>query len=97
MSEERWSLHPGAEVRWAAWPDGYTIYQRSSGETHYLNEVAADLLRRLDASPSSLAELARPLLAELDAETAEALVETVRTVLARLDELGLADRHGGTG
>lgn len=93
MTEDRWSLHPGVEIRWVAWPDGHLLYQRSSGETHYLNEVGAELLRRLDDSPRGLRALAEPLPS--DPAEADALLETMRAVLARLDELGLADRHRG--
>lgn len=82
---------------WRRWEDGAVVFHPPSGDTLFLDPASALLLEILaDGSPHTAPSLYAAAAARLslpvpDAE-AEALETRVRTLLDRLDRLGLLDR-----
>jgi PqqD family protein of HPr-rel-A system len=87
--------HP---LLWFDWPDGHAVYQRSSGETHFLNDIGGPLLRCLSddeadgtgkADRTDASRCVEKLLAESGPEDLSA---QLRVLLKRFEELGLVRR-----
>ncbi|WP_166805043.1 HPr-rel-A system PqqD family peptide chaperone [Nitrosococcus wardiae] len=68
----------------------YIIFNQSSGETHLLNELAAEALRILEIYPVSEAELADRLREVFEVELEELLPRMSR-LLKEFDNLGLIE------
>lgn len=83
---ERWQAVDGVDLLWQAWDDGEVVYHRGSGDTHLIDEAAADVLRALGRRPmdvGALASLVGPALDYPEAD-AEAYVRELLKELARL-------------
>lgn len=76
-----WHVAPTAGLLWTTWGDECVVYHGASGDTHLLNPIAADILRRLQSSPASVQDVER-LLGEGSRPHAE-------TLIGRFADLGL--------
>jgi len=52
-----WRLAPGVSLSWHDWPPHVVVFDAGSGNTHLLEEPAAQVLRAIAARPRSDAEL----------------------------------------
>ena len=87
------TLAPAArELTWQDWGDGdYSVYQRTSAETHVFNETTALLLARLGQGPTTL-EAIRVWTADVLGIVASDLPsEVLVSTACRLEELGLIE------
>ena len=74
--------------------DHFAVHHRPSGKTHFVNYVAAHLLRHTLAQPSTLDEVQSALGQPQEVASAEGSAETTLGLLQRFEELGLVDRDG---
>lgn len=81
--------HP---LMWFDWPDGHAVYQRSSGETHFLNDIGGPLLRCLSEEEADNPTVWRCVEKVLGEPRTDALSAQVKPLLERFDELGLVRR-----
>ena len=79
---------------WESWDSTHLVFQHRSGQTHFLNELGAWLLRRIEHGPRTESELVDELVAEHEAEQTQELVQSVRQTLTVLDQLGLISAAG---
>ena len=87
----KWTAPASHQLRWHTWGDGhYVVYHRESGDTHMLNEVAAELLRQLDGRTIAVPELTARVAAELEVE-ADELAPHVDRLVPYLEDLGLIE------
>jgi PqqD family protein of HPr-rel-A system len=88
---ETWRLPNGVSLLWHSWDeDEVIVFNRASGQTHLLDAFSAAVLRRIEASPSTLAELKR-YFARGFALDEDILSERLNVVCRRFDQLGLAE------
>ena len=88
---DRWRLPAGVSLLWHSWDeDEVIVFNCASGQTHLLDAFSAAVLRRIEASPSTVLELGRffAIGFELDEDI---LSERVEVVCRRFDQLGLAE------
>ena len=88
-----WVASPESALLWRSWDDEqWVIYHVASGDTHLLNQVAAQALRSLQEHPSNVSELTERVAAALDSVADEAFAKELERLLAEFDELGLIER-----
>ena len=93
--EHGWLVADPSDLRWQAWEGTYSIYNRASGETHLLNELPAEILRRLSAGPTDSPSLALAIAEDLGLENTREWQSKIDTILASLFELGLIESTQG--
>lgn len=91
---ELWRSAPAQDLLWVDLGDHYALHHRPSGKTHFLNKVAADLLRQGLDRPSSLDDVQFALGWPQESATALGPGESTLGLLRRFEELGLVDREG---
>ena len=74
-----------------SWPDGEVVYNLSSGNTHLVSSLAAQILDQLSQRPTDSTEIAGNLAAENGVEVADDLITSVEDLLATLEVLGLVE------
>ena len=77
---------------WRSWDDDeFVVYHKGTGDTHVLNDVAAQLLSCLEESSLSPEELAAGCARVYDVDVDESLLREIETTLTQFDELGLIE------
>ena len=87
----RWRVPPGAPFAWAHFESGHVLYHRPSGQTHFLNEGAALLLRECLLEPRNATEAALALAELQDAEPDPQFLRHVADLLQHLETVGLIE------
>ncbi len=54
----RWRVASPAALSWRSWAGEIVVYDDGSGDTHYLEPLAAEVFERLLDAPADLDELA---------------------------------------
>jgi PqqD family protein of HPr-rel-A system len=85
------STEAARKLIWKDWHDGISVYQPSSGETHFFNETTALILKRLERGPASLEDIRAWTAEFLDLEISELPEDGFSSAATRLDELGLVE------
>jgi len=85
----RWASPPHNELLWETFGQANFIYHAASGQTHYLNELGAWILRYISLTPSSSDEIRNALLEAFAAEDSSELTESVDATVRMLAGLGL--------
>jgi PqqD family protein of HPr-rel-A system len=86
-----WTGLPEELLLWEQFGDEYVVYNRRSGETHFLNLTAAEVLRILQGGPATLPAVAAQIRDLFDVETEEepALIQHISRVIQEFDHVGL--------
>jgi PqqD family protein of HPr-rel-A system len=87
-----WRAVPPDQTLWVGWDDGFVLFHRLSGKTHFLNAAGALLLTRVLQVAKDTPTAARALAQAQHAESDESFVGHVEDLLRRLEELGLVER-----
>lgn len=90
-----WQLNPNIVFHLKRWnEEEYVLFNAASGQTHFLNEYSAIVLRSLEAKPLSRSELTKCLMVECDDLVFDSdLEDYISTMLLDLDGLGLIEPH----
>ncbi len=83
---------PRGTLLWREWDDGCVIFNRATGETHYLDDFTAYLLRLVEAAARTQDALTATVCAELGRERSAALEVQVGRALRNFETLALLDR-----
>lgn len=88
----RWALPPDLALEWRSWGEAHFCFDDRSGQTHFFNGTAVEILRLLEAGARSADDLVGELRATAgDEGPPEALAEAVTSVLVVLDRLGIIE------
>ena len=90
-----WQSGPSDDLVWAEFDDGYVVYHRPSGKTHFLNAASAVLLTEILLVPRDAADAARELAALEQTDGDAAFAAAVADSLHHLEYLGLVERRDG--
>ena len=85
-----WRLRRDADLHWRQWGDQHVVFHPASGDTHLLNDVTAELLRRLDEGPADLDALLQ-VASRDSAPVADDLSARIERLLEWFDDLGLIE------
>jgi PqqD family protein of HPr-rel-A system len=84
-----WGGLPGNALLWEEFGDEYLVYNCLSGETHFLNITAAEVLKLLQAEPNTLPGLVARICAAFGMEEEPALAQFVSGLIQEFDHAGL--------
>lgn len=87
--DSNWALCLRHGLMHRTWGDETVVYDPLSGNTHFLDPVAAAVLAHLGTSDASTAVITDSLLTEFGAENEEDVLAAVSAALARLRDIGL--------
>jgi len=94
--EHFWQTKSPDNLSWHQWNEAFFIFDEQSGQTHFLNELAAYSVRFLSGTVTSAEALYRAILSQYAIEEDPALLKAIQTTLGRLDELGLVTKSSST-
>jgi len=76
---------------WHDWDDGCVVFNRATGETHFLNLWTSYLLRLIEQGPTDAAVLADRIADDLAAERDEAVATRVSKTLQNFESMALVE------
>ena len=83
---------PPGSLLWREWDDGCVIFNRTTGETHYLDDFTAYLLRLVEAAARTQDALTDTVCAELGRERSATLESQIARALRNFETLELLER-----
>ena len=83
-----WSVAPQTRLLWRSYDDHFMVYNCASGQTHYLNLLAAMALQQMEERPATIEDLSQRIRADAGVEDIAGL-DQLPSLVAQLDELGL--------
>jgi len=92
MAECLWRQTDPAALIWESWGSAYGVFDRSTGETHLINELPAEVLRRLSGGPQSARLLAHAIAEDCDIEYDPAWQRKIESILQSLHTLRLIEQ-----
>lgn len=90
-SPGKWRACTEATLLWRQWGDEYVVFNPASGDTHVLNEVAAQALQRLEQSPADTRDLTAHIRAAIHIDPDDQLLRHMEGLIDQFDELGLTE------
>jgi PqqD family protein of HPr-rel-A system len=87
--ESLWAGLPENALIWEQFGDEYVVYSRRSGETHFLNVTAAEVLKVLQSEPATLPAVVAQVCHLFDMEEEPALIQHISRVMQEFDHVGL--------
>jgi len=90
-----WGLNPVCVLHWCNWEEGYILFNVASGQTHFLNELGAAILKLFEqaAAPLSIHEIREQLAARYDLIIDAEMQSYIGSLLVDLDGVGLIKPH----
>ncbi len=91
LNTQRWSATPATQTDWVTWGDVCYVFHHPSGQTHFLNQVAGEILLLLQTSALTTGAVYRAILEQHEIDDDPAFSDAVVQVLGVLDNLGLVN------
>ncbi|HLI10381.1 MAG TPA: HPr-rel-A system PqqD family peptide chaperone [Alphaproteobacteria bacterium] len=85
----RWAVPAAIPLQWRRWADDFLVFNTASGETHYLDLIAAAVLRHLESRPASCDEIVSELRRAFPDNLEPPGLGEIAALLQRFDALGL--------
>jgi PqqD family protein of HPr-rel-A system len=92
--EQFWRITQGCELSWRSWNDEYVVYNSGSGDTHLLDLLSAEILRKIEEAPASARELENWIAGKAAADSPPEISGYVANVLLQLHSLALIEIVG---
>lgn len=89
LTDQSWGTVGSLELKWLCYGEEYIVYNVSSGDLHLLNPVAAEALKILEKSKTSLNGLTKQVALKLDIEAGVDLERHIHHFLLKLARLGI--------
>jgi PqqD family protein of HPr-rel-A system len=86
--QQFWQVPPQIRLLWRSYEDHFMVHNCASGQTHYLNLLAAIALQQMEERPATIEDIRRRVHAEAEGEEIVGL-DQLPGLVAQLDELGL--------
>jgi PqqD family protein of HPr-rel-A system len=90
--ERRWTLAYPDKLAWADWGPAVSLFDGISGETHLLDALTAEIVRRLAKDALTLEELSQALSTDCEVTDTALWQRKVAAVLEQLRALQLAEQ-----
>jgi PqqD family protein of HPr-rel-A system len=79
-------------LRWKEWNSTHFLFHPPSGQTHFLNQTARDIIYTLNAGPKSSRDVCMALRKQYETAEDKTLDDAIAYVLEMLDNLGVIAR-----
>ncbi len=86
-----WSVPAKVKLAVERWGDHAVVYNSLSGETHYINELAIEVLALLQNTPETLASLGDKICLLFEVDDRSALQQQLSQLIIEFDNLGLIE------
>jgi PqqD family protein of HPr-rel-A system len=83
-----WKTFP---LVWVTWGEESIVFNKSSGNTHLVNSMAAKILSLLQVQPRSAEEICQSIATEMQLDADDEILQRVKVVFETLDHLGLIE------
>jgi len=83
-----WKTFP---LVWVTWGEESIVFNKSSGNTHLVNSMAARILLLLQVQPRSAEEICQNIATDMRLDPDNEILLRVKVVLETLDHLGLIE------
>ena len=84
-----WRVSPSTRLVWRRWGDEFVVFNVASGQTHYLNGLAARVLQYFQDQAATAEELIDDIRRSIPQGGDLSILDQVRDLLAKFDSLGL--------
>jgi PqqD family protein of HPr-rel-A system len=93
-SAPRWRLLTASSLKFHAWPgeEFVLVFHSASGDTHLVDALSAEVLRRLQDGPLTEETLWRRLLEQTGFSVEEFPLDRLQPILTQLEQLSLVER-----
>ena len=88
-----WRVASPAALSWRSWAGEIVVYDDGSGDTHYLEPLAAEVFERLLDAPADLDELAARVAQSLAVDRDDELAQAIGAVVDKFRACGLVARQ----
>ena len=88
---QTWRVAGNQPLRWRCWAGDYVVFNPLSGQTHFLDVFAGQMLKLIMSGTPSIFELRSEAARFLEVEQDDRLARTVDELLRRLDAVGLIE------
>ncbi|HIE55418.1 MAG TPA: HPr-rel-A system PqqD family peptide chaperone [Chromatiaceae bacterium] len=92
IEESLWQARPPNCLVWEIWEQDATVYDRSTGETHLLGPLPAEVLHLLGGTSMTLEDLSRKLADLCEVDCNDAWMNRTGRILADLALLSLVEK-----
>jgi PqqD family protein of HPr-rel-A system len=79
------------QLVWVTWGEESIVFNKSSGNTHLVNSMAAKILSLLQLQPRSAEEISQSIATEMQLDDDDEILQRVKIVFETLDHLGLIE------
>jgi PqqD family protein of HPr-rel-A system len=86
-----WQASPDVRLSWASWDSEYVVFDAASGDTHVLDELSAEIFRRLDQRPGDLPDLIECFSSSTEGCRGDELAARIQKTLSQLERVGLIE------
>ena len=87
-----WRANAVSQLHWQQWQaQDFILFNAASGQTHFLNAVGAEALRRLQQSALSSTDLCQQLSELFEFESSIDLQNYLENMLNAMDDFGLIE------
>jgi PqqD family protein of HPr-rel-A system len=83
-----WKTFP---LVWVTWGEESIVFNKSSGNTHLVNSMAAKILSLLQVQARSAEEICQSIATEMQLDADDEILQRVKVVFETLDHLGLIE------
>jgi len=90
-SNQRWQVTAENELLFRSWGDEFVVYNGATGDTHLLGLVAAQVMLKLQQTPTDAVSLAEWVAPLLQTEPDDELVFVIEQILTDFDSLGIIE------
>ena|SRR3974390_3281385 len=88
-----WQVPPN-RLRWQCWDDEFIVYNVASGQTHYLNNLAKDVLKYFEDEPGTISGLISDIQIgdNIPSPISAPFCDQICALIQEFDSLGLIAR-----
>jgi PqqD family protein of HPr-rel-A system len=89
--EHFWRITQGCELCWRSWNDEYVVYNSGSGDTHLLDLLSAEILKKIEEAPASSRALEDWVAGKVAVDSIPQISDYVSNLLLQLHSLALIE------
>jgi PqqD family protein of HPr-rel-A system len=90
-SQPQWQITRGCDLLWRGWDGEQVVFNTGSGDTHLLDLVSSEILKKLESAPASRINLETRIRSLAAANSLEIPAGYMEGLLEKLQSLALVE------